>query len=307
MEGDRKVLYMDEVQEVPGWEKFAHRVHRRLKLFVTGSNSSLLSSDLSKALVGRLKSFHSRPLRYNEFLEFTGARNRRDSLLRYMETGGFPRIVLTGDKGLAREYLDRTIYRDIMGRNDIRHPEALRAIASFLLSNVGKEFSFRTLREISDLGHESTARDYVSHLESGFLLQVVSAYSGSLRQQATYGKKVYAIDPAFISLGKRRGDDLGRVLENVVFNHLVGQGDIFYLKPDGEADFLVCEGLRPLRAVNVTFEAPEGPTARREARGLVAAVRDHGVPAEVVSVYPVRGLPEGIENRLAHRYLATLR
>ncbi len=307
MVGDRRILYLDEVQEVPGWEKFAHRVHRRMKIFVTGSNSRLLASDFSKGLVGRTKSFHSHPLRYNEFLEFTGARNKRDSFLRYMGTGGFPRIVLTGDVRLASEYLDRIIYRDIVGRNDIRHPEALRTIASFLLSNVGKEFSYRTLRDVSDLGHDSTARDYVAHLESGFLLGVINAYSGSLKKQATYGKKVYAVDPAFITLGKRWDDDEGRVLENVVFNHLFDQGDLYYLKQNGETDFLLCEGLRPVRAVGATFEATEEATIRREARALTAATKAFDVPAELVSVYPVKGLPEGIENRLAHRYLAAIR
>ena len=307
MEGDQKVLYLDEVQEVPGWEKFAHRVHRRMKVFVTGSNSRLLASDFSKGLVGRTKSFRSHPLLFNEFLEFTGARNSRKAFLEYMKTGGFPRIVLTGDLGLAGEYLDRIVYRDIVGRNDIRHPGALRTIASFLLSNVGKEFSYRTLREVSGLGHESTVRDYVAHLESGFLLGVINAYSGSLKKQATYGKKVYAVDPAFITLGKRWDDDEGRVLENVVYNHLVGKGDLYYLKENGETDFLVCEGLRPLRAVGVTFEAPEVATVHREARALTAATSRFNVPAELVSVYPVNGMPEGIENRLAHRYLAAVR
>lgn len=307
MEADRRILYLDEVQEVPGWEKFAHRVHRRMKVFVTGSNSRLLASDFSKGLVGRTKSFQCHPLLYNEFLEFTGRRNGRKSFIDYMGTGGFPRIVLTGDKGLAGEYLNRIIYRDIVGRNDIRHPEALRTIASFLLSNVGKEFSYRTLKDVSGLGHESTARDYVAHLESGFLLGVINAYSGSLKKQATYGKKAYAVDPAFISLGKRWDDDEGRVLENVVFNHLVGQDDLFYLKVNGETDFLVCDGLRPLKAVGVTFEAPEEATVRREARALTAAMKAHKVPAELVSVYPVKGLPEGIENRLAYRYLADMR
>ena len=307
LEGDRKILYLDEVQEVPGWEKFAHRVHRRMKVFVTGSNSRLLASDFSKGLVGRTKSFRSHPLLFNEFLEFTGARNSRKAFLEYMKTGGFPRIVLTGDLGLAGEYLDRIVYRDIVGRNDIRHPGALRTIASFLLSNVGKEFSYRTLREVSGLGHESTARDYVAHLESGFLLGVINAYSGSLKKQATYGKKVYAVDPAFITLGKRWDDDEGRVLENVVYNHLVGRGDLYYLKQNGETDFLICEGLRPVRAVGVAFEAPEEATVRREARALTAATSRFDVPAELVSVYPVKGLPEGIENRLAHRYLAAVR
>ena len=93
----------------------------------------------------------------------------------------------------------------------------------------------------------------------------------------------------------------------MVFNHLVGQGDLFYVRENGETDFLICEGLRPLRAVGVTFEASEEATVRRESRALTAAMKAHKVPAELVSVYPVKDLPEGIENRLAHRYLAALR
>lgn len=75
-----KILYLDEVQVVQGWEKYAHRTLRKKKKFVTGSNSSLLS------------------------------------LLEYIKIGGFPRIVLTGDTTLAREYFDSIIYRDIIGR-----------------------------------------------------------------------------------------------------------------------------------------------------------------------------------------------
>jgi len=303
---DQRILYLDEVQEVDGWEKFAHRIHRKVKLFVTGSNSRLLSSDYSSGLVGRTKTFVSRPLMYNEFLDFTKLDGERESLLRYMGVGGFPRIVLTGDTGLAREYLERILYRDIMAKNDIRDPEALRAIADYLLSNVGKEFSFRSLKQVSGLKHETSVRDYISHLQRAFLLQVVNAYSASLKKQATYGKKVYAVDPGFITLGRRMGPDAGRVLENVVFNHLSPLGDVFFEKHIKETDFLLCDGLRPIRAVNVTFEAPVRTTVAREVQGLSDASKRYGIPAELVSVYPVEGLPAGIENRLAHQFLLEL-
>ena len=299
-----KVLYLDEVQEVEGWEKFAHRVHTRTKLFVTGSNSRLLSSDYAKGLVGRTKSFFSHPLLYNEFLRFTEGKASRETLLRYMELGGFPRIVQTGDTGLAREYLDRIVYRDISARNDIRYPEALRTIAYYLLSHVGKEFSYRSLKQMSGLRHETTVREYVSHLQRGFLLQVINAYSGSLKRQEGYAKKVYAVDPAFITLGKRRDADAGRILENVIYNHLSLTADLFFVKEQREVDFLVCRGLKPVRAVNSTFEAVDEATVSREAEGLDRVSKGYGVPAELVSVYPVKGLPEGIENSLAHRYLA---
>lgn len=100
--------------------------------------------------------------------------------------------------------------------------------------------------------------------------------------------------------------DAGRILENVIYNHLALAADLFFVKEQREVDFLVCRGLKPVRAVNSTFEAVDEATVSREAEGLDRVSRGYGVPAELVSVYPVKGMPEGIENRLAHRYLADI-
>ena len=209
------ILFLDEVQVVKGWEKFAHRAHRRIKIVVTGSNSSLLGSDYSSALVGRTKSYSVFPLSYGEFLRFRNLASERNSLLDYMNIGGFPRIVLTGDMGLAREYLDSIIYRDLVGHHDIRNPQALRALIIYLLSNIGKEFSYRSLKTVTGIKHDQTIKEYIGLLEEVFLVETIRRYSPSLKKQATYGKKIYAIDPAFIHLGKRENGDHGRILENI--------------------------------------------------------------------------------------------
>jgi predicted AAA+ superfamily ATPase len=298
------ILYMDEVQHVQGWEKFAHRVHRKVKLLVTGSNSSLLSSDYARSLVGRTKSYNVFPLSFAEFLRFKGGKRSRPSLLKYMETGGFPRIVLTGDTTLAAEYLDRIIYRDILGTERIRHPEAVRTLAYYLLSNVGKPFSYRSLTDICSVKHESTVKDYLGLLRDAYLIDIVNKYDPSLKAQETYGKKVYSIDPAFISLGTRMDRDSGRILENVVQLYLRRTyGDVFYGKNNREVDFIICEGLKPLKVVNVTLEASEEKTLAREVSSL-AHFRDVlRVPGELVALYPCK-LTENIEFHLAHRYLA---
>ena len=298
-----KILYLDEVQEVIGWEKFAHRIHRRMKVFVTGSNSKLLSSDYSRGLVGRTKSYESHTLSYNEFLRFKDLENNRSSLLDYMSTGGFPRVVLSGDRSLVKEYLDRMLYRDIIANNGIRYPEALKSIAYYMLSNIGKEFSYRSLKEISGLSHESTIREYIGLLKNAYLLKVINAYSGSLKKQERYSKKVYTSDQSLARLGKRKEPDNGRVLENVVFNHLDPEGDLFFFKDTNEVDFLLCDGLKPIRGVNSTFEADEERTLSREIRGLEMVRERYDIPVDLVSVYPVGSLPEGITNRLANRYL----
>jgi predicted AAA+ superfamily ATPase len=304
MEMGPNILYLDEVQHVPGWEKFAHRAHRKVKLFVTGSNSSLLSSDYAKALVGRTKSFTVYPLDYTEFLRFKGAKRGRPTLMDYMATGGFPRIVLGGDMSLAAEYLDRIIYRDILATDAVRHPEAVKTLALYLLSNVGKEFSFRSLKDVCGIKSENTIKDYLGLLRDAYLVDVLNRFDPSLKVQESYGKKVYATDPSFVSLGRRRERDDGRVLENIVFLHLVRTSrNVFYGKDGREVDFIPCEGLKPRMAINVTLEAVTEKTVDREVESILHFQKKLGVPGKLVSLYPCQ-VPEGIEFHLAHRYLA---
>ena len=300
----QKILYLDEVQEAPGWEKFAHRAHTQVKMVVTGSNSRLLSSDFSSALVGRTMTFVSKPLNYNEFLRFRDERPNKISLLEYMKLGGFPRIALTGNTALAKEYLDRIIYYDVLRYSTLRNSKVLMDLALYLLSNIGKEFSYRSLKDVTGLKHDMTVKKYLDLLEKVFLFTTIKRYSGSLRKQHTYPKKVYAVDPALIVLGKRLDDDRGLVLENIIFNHLASSWDVYYCKNGGDVDFLLCQGTRPKEAVNVTFEVVDKNGLERETKSLLKIAKDHDVKARLVSVYSVKGLPDSIEGNFAHRYLS---
>jgi hypothetical protein len=306
MENGSNILYLDEVQEVEGWEKFAHRIHRKMKVFITGSNSRLLSSDYSESLVGRTKSYISNTLSFSEFLRFKDLAPDRNSFLEYMRIGGFPRVVLTEDLDLVKEYLDRIIYRDIIARNDIKYPEALRSIAHYLLSNVGKEFSYRSLRELSGISHESTIKEYIALLEEAFLLNTINAFSWSLKTQERYSKKVYATDHSMAFTGSRRGFDQGRILENIIYKHLYTLGTLYFFKDRGEVDLLLCEGLTPLMGINSTFESESETTLLREIKGLSKVRELFDIPVELVSVYPLGELPRGIENRLVHRFLVDI-
>ena len=88
------------------------------------------------------------------------------------------------------------------------------------LSNIGKEFSFRSLKDISGLKHDSTVKDYLGYLRDAYLIDIVKKFDHSLKAQETYGKKIYAMDSSFIAQGKRRETDKGRILENIVYLHL---------------------------------------------------------------------------------------
>ncbi len=299
----QNILYFDEVQEVTGWEKFAHRTHRKIKILVTGSNSRLLSSEFSKSLVGRTKSYSIYPLSYSEFLRFKKSRRSRNSLSDYMKIGGFPRIVLTDDMSLAKEYFERIIYRDILGREKVMFPEAMKTLARYLLSNIGKEFSYRSLKNIGGVKHENTVKDYIGMLKEAFLIQVINRFHPSLKVQESYGKKVYAIDPSFVHLGKRGSPDSGRILENMVFLHLLREGhDVYFGKNKKEVDFVICEGLKPQRLMNVTYEAETRETRERELTSISHFQKKMDVEGTIVSMYPFK-LTRDIELLLAHRFL----
>jgi predicted AAA+ superfamily ATPase len=300
---NQKILYFDEVQEVSGWEKFAHRTHRKIKILVTGSNSRLLSSEFSKSLVGRTKSYSIYPLSYSEFLRFRKLKRSRNSLSDYMKVGGFPRIVLTDDLSLANEYFERMIYRDILGREKVMYPEAVKTLAIYLLSNIGKEFSYRSLKNICGVKHENTVKDYIGKLKEAFLIQVINRFHPSLKIQESYGKKAYAIDPSFVHLGKRGGPDRGRILENMVFLHLLREGyEVYFGKNKKEVDFVICEGLKPQRIMNVTYEAETMETKERELASLLHFQKEIDVEGAIVSMYPFK-LSKDIELLLAHRFL----
>ena len=300
-----KILYLDEVQEVRGWEKFAHRIHRKIKIVVTGSNSALLTSDYAKALVGRTVTYQIYPLSYGEFLRFRSLKPERETLMEYVKKGGFPRVVLTGQSSLIKEYFERIIFRDVVPRSNIEHPESLRTMAVYLLSNVGKEFSYRSLTAVTGLKHENTVKEYLAILRNAYLLEMINRYSPSLKAQATYGKKVYGADTGFAAIGLRIGEDMGRLLENAVYLHLKRKNEIYYAKNGKEVDFVVTEGLKPVRLVNVAYAAEEPKTLKREIGSLKYFAERIGGRPELVTVYPVKP-QKGVEMRLAHRYLLEL-
>ena len=297
-----RILYFDEVQEVSGWEKFAHRIHKKMKMVVTGSNSALLTSDYARALVGRTITYRMQPLSYGEYLRFLSLKPELETLMNYVKSGGFPRVVLTGQLSLIKEYFERIIFRDIVPRSGIEHPESLRNLAVYLLSNVGKEFSYRSLTAVSGLKHENTVKEYIALLRNAYLLDMISRYSPSLKAQVTYGKKVYVADTGFATIGRRVGEDTGRLLENAVYLHLRKRNDIYYAKNGRELDFVVAEGLKPARLVNVAYMAEDPDTLKREIASLRYFAERIGGKPELVTVYPVKP-QEGIEMRLAHRYL----
>ncbi|MEW6528441.1 MAG: ATP-binding protein [Candidatus Micrarchaeota archaeon] len=303
-EENSKAIYLDEIQNVANWEKFAHRIHRQIKLVVSGSNSSLLAGDYATALTGRTRTVNVYPLNFKEFLHFKDATPNRESFEKYLSLGGFPRVVLTEEKELVKEYFEAIINRDIIARNAPKYPEALRKIAIYLLSNAGKPFTYRSIGSAVNLKHEMTTREYISYMKQAYLLEYLTRYDPSLKKQESFEKKAYGVDHSLAYVGMRLDDDRGRVFENAMLSNLRQQGTIFFARNSGETDFLITDSLKPKWALNVCYEL----CGEREERELVPlrAWKEKNVRATLVVVYPMAKQPEDIEFRLAHEFLALL-
>lgn len=303
-EENSKALYLDEIQTVTNWKKFAHRIHRQIKLVVSGSNSSLLTGDYATALTGRTKTLHVYPLSFKEFLHFKDMSSSRESFERYLSLGGFPRVVITEEKELIREYFEAIINRDIIARKAPKYPEALRKIAIYLLSNSGKPFTYRSVGSVVNLKHEMTTREYIGYMKQAFLLDYLIRYDSSLKKQESFEKKAYGVDHSLAYIGMRFDDDRGRIFENALFSNLRQQGSIFFARNGGETDFLITDSLKPKWALNACYELSAG-SKEREVSPL-RAWKEKGVRATLVGVYPAAKQSEDIEFRLAHEFFASL-
>lgn len=167
------VFFFDEIQLVSGWEKFINRMYEQgRKIFVTGSNAHLLSSEISTSLTGRNKVIQLWPFSFSEFLRFRerdydlkqlSVKKRSllmNDLKSYLDTGGFPLVVKEGDLNIAHELFQDILYRDIVARFKLSNVEEIKQIGLYLASNIGKLFSYNTLLKIS--GAKSLSSDLAS-------------------------------------------------------------------------------------------------------------------------------------------------
>jgi predicted AAA+ superfamily ATPase len=293
------VVFLDEIQEIPGWERWVRSHYDRepdLRFVITGSSAGLVASDLSTLLTGRTLTFTARPLSFPEFLSFAGLEvslggspreilraslARRveiaHHLARYLETGGFPEVVKSDDavrrRLLLQQYFGDILARDVARRHAVRNYDQLRDLALLLLANVANLAAYGSLGRV--LGTSaSSVRTLCGHLEQAHLVAQVRLFAFSLKETvaAQRPRKVYAIDTGLRNaVVSRSSPDLGRLAENLVFQHLASAGEApRYWKDVQEVDFVV--GRAPPVPINVTFgdEIPD-----RERNGLATFFEKH--------------------------------
>ena len=288
---DIEYLFFDEIQNVQAWPLFVNRLLRQKKhIFITGSNSKLLSNELMTHLTGRHNAISLYPFSYSEFCKIEGVdmnsvttkaeAKRIEYLHKYLNQGGMPELMHEQNKRKYISSLLNTIVRnDIAKRFKVQNVDALHKIATYLVDNYGQEFISTKVGELFDVTNK-TAANYFRYLKEAFLLIGIPRFSFKA-QERIRNEKCYVVDLAFpqehdnsFSL-----ENLGWKLENVVCVELLRryksqQADVFYYKEKTfECDFVVANGTRVLELIQVSYDIYSTKTRRREINGLIKTAK----------------------------------
>lgn len=274
-----KILFFDEIQIVEGWEKYINQLLREsYKVFITGSNASMLSVELGTHLTGRHLSMELFPFSYSEFIRFRELSNDEHAVMTYLKTGGIPEYLKTGIPVVLNALVDDILMRDIAIRHSVRDVTSLRQLTTFLITNTGNLVSANKLVGMFDIKSPATFLEYFSFLKDAYLLEFVPIFSHSLKVQSRNPKKVYVMDMGLYTENSvSTADNVGRRLENLVFLHLRREyKHIFYYKERGECDFITMEKNVLKEAVQVCLKIND-ENFDREYNGLLEAMQNLGL------------------------------
>ena len=293
----RVYFFFDEIQELPNWEKFVRRVSDTISnhIFLTGSNSKLLSSEIATSLRGRGLSFEILPLSFSEYLYFQDLPTNvpvssKDKALagrafeEYCLWGGFPEVVAMDKRyktQVLQEYFNVMLYRDLVERHRIADPAILKYLLKRLIGSFTKEFSINKLyndlksRGFS-IGKDSLYR-MIDKIFSIYMLARVERYDPAVVRREMSNRKVYLYDNGFATaMHYSFAEDRGKLLENLVFRHLREKTEeIYFVRNGWECDFVAFPpGAKPL-LFQVTARLDRNNLAR-EVKGLVAGRKHVG-------------------------------
>jgi uncharacterized protein len=272
----QRVICLDEIQNLEGWETLIrHYMDREQKFIITGSNAALLSKELSIKLTGRHIQYHLFPFSYSEFLLFKKLNVSLGSLESYMQLGGFPTYLKHESPEILQQLFLDIIARDVVIRHNLRSEKSIRELAVYLISNIGKEFSYTSLSKIFAISSVNTIISYIGYLEDCYLFFTVTKFDYSLKKQQINQKKVYCIDTALAQANSISfSEDMGRILENLVYLGIKRKfSEIYYFRRNGECDFVVLEKGKPRLVIQVCYELTE-ENLKREVNGLVEACKE---------------------------------
>jgi predicted AAA+ superfamily ATPase len=311
-------ILVDEIQDIEEFEKSVRSYYEEpdIELIVTGSNSKMLSSDLSTLIGGRYKEIYIQALSYEEFMLFHQLPDSDDTLARYIQFGGLPGLVKMGlDEQDAREYqtdvYHTVLLKDVIMRNKIRNVPFLENLVRYLADNTGKIISANSIAKyMKSQGDNVTSTaiiNYAKYLCDAYLIHKVNRYD-------IHGKKLFESNDKFyfednglrnaLAGGSREGD-IEKVIESIVYNHLIRLGyevTVGQLQA-GEIDF-VCKKPKGQKIyVQASYIIASEETREREF-GNLSAIKDN-YPKYVISMTPLVGRQdsEGITHLHLRKFL----
>jgi uncharacterized protein len=292
---DVEYFVFDEIQKVPGWERFISRLRTSNKIIITGSNSDLLRGDLATFLTGRHIDVQLLPFSFKEYLHVTGVALEENweystssiatvkrTLVEYMEKGGFPEVGKFGSATLSGIYRD-IIENDVIGHHKIRNTQCLRELAKFLISNSGKEVTFNKLKALG-IKDTHTVSKYAGYISDSYLVFLLERFSYKLKEQFKAPKKVYCIDSGLAgNVAFKLSKDPGRLMEDVVFIELLrrklywrSDWELYYWKDyrGREVDFVVKAAESVQQLVQVTYASAKNDVEARELEAFEVAASE---------------------------------
>ncbi len=296
LNGEIEYIVLDELQNIQGWQLFANRLRRTKKVIITGSNSNLLSGELSTHLTGRYIDFKLMPFNFQEYLQYRGISVKPDDaystqkigilkkhLEEYLKEGGFPEAYQLGREMLLRNYSD-IIEKDILKRSKIKKSVLFKEFSQYLISNSSGEFSFNRLKNICAIKDINTVRTWTSLLESSFLVFILERFSYKLKERMLAPRKIYCIDTGMEQIvGFGVSDNKGAILENAVAVELKRRKyyfdsamEIYYWKDytNKEVDFVIKKENTVQQLIQVCYDLMNINTREREFKSLYSAAND---------------------------------
>lgn len=293
--GKRKAFFFDEIQEVPDWNKFVNRMNKiGYKCFVTGSNSNLLSKELSTYLTGRHIDKVLFPFSFKEYLIYKNINVDLDStksrtliikeFKNYFKLGGFPEVVLTNDTSILLSIYSDIISKDIIERFKINDISLFKEFCNYVISLSTNEFTYKSLKDNFKIQNITTVSNYLNYLKLTYLVYEVKRFSPALQKLNKFPKKYYCIDNGLLNkVGFGYSIEESRFLENQVFIELWRNNynsEIYYYrdKNNKECDFLVLNNRKVIKAIQVCYAFKKAETRNREIEGLLSALKEFNLP-----------------------------
>jgi predicted AAA+ superfamily ATPase len=308
----RIYLMLDEVQSISGWEKvvnaYAQNPKIDIEVFITGSNSTLLSGELATWLSGRYVSFTIFPFSFVEYAEFLDLKPNRETMIRYLKSGGMPELLHISDDEMKQHYIqslrDTILLRDIVQRYHIKDAWLLENLFNYLVSQTGRLFSISNIvnyfhSQKIKTNHETMA-NYLQYLRQSFLIHEVPRYHIKAKEILSGVRKYYLNDVSFRNYAQLRMETgLSQNLENYIFLHFLMAGYTIYVGAmlNKEVDFIIEKG-NQRQYIQATYLLAEPDIIKREF-GNLEVINDH-YPKKVISLDDASiGIRNGIEHTCA--------